>query len=64
MKTLKNILVVLFAVIFFNNCHSNKNLTTKNAVSRQAGDYVSIEGLWISTPETSSKFSHGTTIAY
>ena len=59
MKTLKNILIVLFAVIFFNNCHSNRSMTTNDLFDKQAGDYVSIEGLWISTPENSFKSSSG-----
>lgn len=60
MKTLKRILVVLFTAVLLNSCHSNSDITTNDVVSQQAGHYVSIEGLWISTPETSLKFSSGT----
>ena len=60
MKTLKQILVVLFTVILLNDCHSSSDISDNDAVSRQAADYVSIEGLWISTPETSFKSSSGT----
>jgi len=60
MKTLKQILVVLFTVILLTGCYSSSDITTDDVVSQQAGDYVSIEGLWISTPETSYKSSSGT----
>jgi len=59
MYKLKLILSSVFVVMTLNSWHNNNAIATNDVVSRQAGHFVSIDGLWISTPETSHTFSSG-----
>jgi len=60
MNVLKSISLVILSTVIFNSCQRNNDFTDTSSDTTQASHYVSIDGLWRCTPETSLKFPNGT----
>ncbi len=60
MNVLKSISLVILSTVIFNSCQSKNDITHTSSDTTQASHYVSIDGLWRCTPETSLKFPNGT----
>jgi CubicO group peptidase (beta-lactamase class C family) len=60
MFVLKQITFVILASIIFTGCHNKNDIAYTSSDADQASHYVSIDGLWRCTPQTSLKFPNGT----
>ena len=60
MYVLKPISLVILATIIFAWCQNKNDIPYTFPDTNQASHYVSIDGLWRCTPETSLKFPNGT----
>jgi len=59
MNILKPISLVILTTLIFTSCQSKNDIPYTSSDTRQASHYVSIDGLWRCTPETSLKFPNG-----
>jgi len=60
MYLLKPIFLVILTTIIFSACQNKNDIVYTSSYNEQASHYVSIDGLWRSTPETSLQFPNGT----
>ena len=60
MYVLKPISIVILSTIIFTGCHSKNDIPYTSSDTSQASHYVSIDGLWRCTEETSLRFPNGT----
>ena len=60
MYILKPICLLILTAIIFTRCHYKNDIAYTSSNTEQASHYVSIDGLWRCTPETSLKFPNGT----
>ena len=60
MSVLKQISLVFLVTILFTSCQSKNDPPSTSSDTKQAYYYVSIDGIWRCTPETSLKFPNGT----
>ncbi len=60
MKSLKTLLVLISISFLFIRCQNEADKTSHPSISVQAPHYISIDGLWRSTPETATKYPNGT----
>ena len=60
MNVPKPLSVLFLAVLFIACCQHKKDISQTYSETGQGPHYISIDGLWICTPETSLKFPHGT----
>ncbi|MFX0207717.1 MAG: hypothetical protein ACFFDT_17140, partial [Candidatus Hodarchaeota archaeon] len=59
MYVLKPISLVLLTTISFTGCHHKNDVAYTSSDTWRPSYYVSIDGLWRCTPETSLKFPNG-----
>jgi len=56
----KPISIVILSTIILTGCHIKNDIPYTSSDTNQTSHYVSIDGLWRCTPETSLKFPNGT----
>ncbi len=56
---LKPISLVLLTTISFTGCHHKNDTTYTHSDTARSSHFVSIDGIWRCTPETSLKFPNG-----